>query len=140
MKVYSSNFLEVDYHADHGWLCLRCFGKLESKEFRESLEKALEFAEENQVKQWLLDFREIGSLDENEDAWLQSYLFPKIMMRLGTSNYIAIVLSEKCYEVLLKEAGKFGLKSYNSFIIINTFYNLDEASRWLKKHRINKAS
>lgn len=140
MEVYNSGSLEVGFDVDQEWLYLKCLDQPHSNEFRDSLEKALGYAEEHQVKQWLLDFREIGSLNEDEDSWLQSYLFPKIMMRLGTGNYIGIVLSEKCYNALLSEAGKFGLKSYNSFIRINTFCVVQQAAKWLKKHTIHKAS
>ena len=131
MEVYITNSLEVSYDAAQGRLNLQCKGFFNSREFRESLLAGLQFADEHQVKQWLLDYRSIGALNEEEEFWLHTHLFPRIMMTMGTDNHVAIVLSEKCYQTLLREAGLFGLQSYNSFIIINTFSNTSDAVGWL---------
>lgn len=101
---------------------------------------ALQFAGEHHVKQWLLDYRAIGALDEVEETWLHTHLFPRIMMTMGTDNYVAIVLSERCYQTLLNEAGLFGLQSFNSFIIINTFSQTSDAVAWLNSSVISHAS
>jgi hypothetical protein len=130
MEVYKTDSLEVNYNLQER-LFLHCHAIHNSNEFREGLLVALDFARKNQIKQWLLDFREIGELSENEETWIQVQLFPQIMMSLGTDNYMAIVVSENCYQYLLGEAGLLGLKSYNSFIIINYFSDLNEASAWL---------
>jgi hypothetical protein len=140
MRVYSTGSLEVSFEEIQQRLYLQCNGNFNSEEFRSSLLSALQFAEEHHVKQWLLDYRAIGALDEKEDTWLQTHLFPRIMMTLGTDNYVAIVLSERCYQVLLKEAGLFGLQSYNSFIIMNTFANASDAAEWLNTNALPRAS
>lgn len=118
---------------------LQAISVIDPEEFKEGLAKAMEFAEENKVKRWLLDCRKIGTLEEREEQWLQSFLFPKMMISLGEDNYVAVVLSDKCYDVLLKEAGKFGLKSYNSFIVINTFCDMQEAIAWLNNSKADKS-
>ncbi|MDX5418615.1 MAG: hypothetical protein LPK14_04500 [Hymenobacteraceae bacterium] len=140
MKVHSTGSMEVEVNQAQERLYIQCLSELKSDDFRKCLLVALDYAEEHHVKQWLLDLREVGALDEEEETWLQLHLFPKIMMTLGTDNYVAIVLSEKCYQVLLNEAGKFGLQSYNSFIIINTFCEVAEALDWLDSNTVNKAS
>jgi hypothetical protein len=140
MRVYSTDSLEVSFKETQQRLYLQCSGNFNSDEFRASLLSALQFAEENHVKQWLLDYRAIGALDEKEETWLHTHLFPRIMMTLGTDNYVAVVLSERCYQVLLKEAGLFGLQSYNSFIIMNTFANASDAAGWLDANALPCAS
>lgn len=140
MSVYSTDSLKVEYIAAEHRLYLSCNGNFNSTEFRDSLLTSLHFAEANGVKQWLLDYREIGALNETDETWLQSRLFPKIMMTMGTGNYVAVVLSEKCYQSLLNEAGLFGLQSYNSFIIMNTFSNPADAAAWLDIQAIPRAS
>ncbi|GAB3539075.1 hypothetical protein GCM10027443_35220 [Pontibacter brevis] len=140
MVVYSTDSLEVTFDEAQGRLHLQCFGNFKSREFRDSLLAALQFAEEYHVKQWLLDYRAIGALDEEEETWLHTHLFPRIMMTMGTDNYVAIVLSDRCYQALLDEAGLFGLQSFNSFIIINTFSHTADAAAWLNSSMISHAS
>ena len=140
MRVYSTDSLKVDYIAEEHRLYLFCNGNFDSTEFKDSLLTSLQFAEVNNVKQWLLDYSEIGALNETDETWLQSHLFPRIMMTMGTGNHVAVVLSEKCYQALLHEAGLFGLQSYNSFIIMNTFANPADAAAWLNTQSIPRAS
>lgn len=140
MEVYSTNSLDVKFDEARGRLYLQCYGNFNGREFRESLSTAFQFAAEHHVKQWLLDYRAIGALDEEEETWLQTHLFPRIMMTMGTENFVAIVLSEKCYQTLLNEAGLFGLQSFNSFIIMNTFSHPDDAVAWLNSSIVSKAS
>jgi hypothetical protein len=140
MRVYSTDSLKVEFIAEEQRLYLFCNGNFNSTEFRDSLLASLQFAESNSIKQWLLDYREIGALNETDETWIQSHLFPRIMMTMGTGNYVAIVLSEKCYQALLKEAGLFGMQSYNSFIIMNTFSNPADAAAWLETQSISRAS
>ncbi|MEJ8802018.1 hypothetical protein [Pontibacter sp. H249] len=134
MFVYSSDSFNVGY--DQKQLVLTCAKRLDFEEFKEGLVSALLFAENYNVKRWLFDVRNIGSLSEEEETWLQSYMFPQIMVTLGTKNYIAVVLSEKCYSALLLQAGKYGLRSYNSFIIMNTFSDTETALSWLKQEKL----
>lgn len=129
MKLYQSDTLVVESTCDR--LVLRCNGRMKSDQFREGLMKALRFAREHHLKQWLLDFREIGKLNEEEEAWVQVQLFPQIMMHLGMDNHVAVVVDENCYHDMVSESGLLGLQSYNSFIIINTFCQLPEAIAWL---------
>ncbi|WP_299708354.1 hypothetical protein [uncultured Pontibacter sp.] len=131
MELYKSETCAVEFTDNR--LVFLCHGKLESQQFREALMKALRFAREHHVKQWLLDLREIGKLSEEEEAWVQVQLFPQIMMHLGTDNHLAVVVDERCYDDMLSESGLLGLRSYNSFIVINTFCQLPEAIAWLDK-------
>ena len=135
MLIYHSSSFDVRYDQEQGHLLLTCYSRLQSNEFREGLVSALTYAKESVAKRWLLNFQRIGCMSEEEETWLQCYLFPLIMSTLGTNNYMAVVLSEKCYEALLLEAGKYGLKSYNSFIIMNTFCNTADALAWLEKEK-----
>ncbi|MCX2741813.1 hypothetical protein [Pontibacter anaerobius] len=123
--------MEITCYEPQKRLYMVCLDKLSSKEFREGLIEALDCAEQHEIKQWLLDLREIGELEEDEEVWLQRYFFPSMMSKLGTGNHIAMVLSEKCYKALLFEAGKFGLQSYNEVIIIKNFCALPDALNWL---------
>ncbi|OKL41673.1 hypothetical protein [Pontibacter flavimaris] len=131
MELYKTISLEIFCDETRRRLFLRCLEQLSSKEFREGLLEALHCAEIHHIKQWLLDLREIGELDEEEEVWLQRYFFPNIMAKLGTGNFVAMVLSERCYNMLLNEAGKYGLQSYNEVIIIKNFCHLQDAIRWL---------
>ncbi|GAA4436094.1 hypothetical protein GCM10023188_28760 [Pontibacter saemangeumensis] len=140
MKTYSTGSWEVRFDAAQSRLHLACSGSFRSEDFRESLLVALDCAEEHHVKQWLIDYTAIGNLDEAEENWLHNHLFPRIMMTMGTGNYVAVILSERCYQTLLSEAGLFGLQSYNSFIIINTFSSTELAVAWLNDSAIPHAS
>lgn len=137
MEVYKSESCVVEHIEEH--LSLRCSKVLHSGEFREGLLKALQYARDNQIKKWLLDLREIGKLSEAEETWVQVQLFPQIMMHLGMDNYVAVVMDERCYANIVNESGLLGLKSYNSFIIINTFYQMEDAVTWLEGKHSNCA-
>ncbi|PKV75762.1 hypothetical protein [Pontibacter ramchanderi] len=129
MEFYKSETCEVGFVADR--LELRYNRNLRSEDFRGGLLKALERAREHQIKLWLFDLRNIGRLSDEEETWLQVQIFPQIMMYLGTGNHVALVVDERCYDDMIKESGLLGLKSYNSFIIINTFCDLQHAIDWL---------
>lgn len=129
MELYTSDTCVVGYEADR--LELQCNRALASEEFREGMLRALRFARERSVKLWLLDLRNIGQLSEEEETWVQVQLFPQIMMHLGTGNHVAVVVDERCYQDMVSESGLLGLKSYNSFIIINTFCDKQQAIDWL---------
>jgi hypothetical protein len=129
MQLYKSDTCVVDFGDNR--LVFQCRGKMKPEQFREALMKALRFARDHHIKQWLLDLREIGKLSEEEEAWVQVQLFPQIMMHLGTDNYLAVVVDERCYADMVSESGLLGLRSYNSFIVINTFSQLPEAIAWL---------
>lgn len=139
MNIYNSDSLLIRYEADQNCVKLQAIKTIVFEEFKEGLEAALVFAGKHNIKYWLLDCSKIGTLEEEEELWLQSYLFPKMMITLGEDNYIAVVLSDKCYNNLLNEAGKYGLKSYNTFIVINTFCEMPEAIAWLEKCKTNKS-
>ena len=140
MEVYSTLSVEVKFDEAGGRLHLVCSRNFNALEFRKSLLAALRFAEAHRVKQWLLDYTAIGTLDDAEENWLHTHLFPRIMMTMGTDNHVAVVLSETCYQALLNEAGLFGLQSYNSFIIINTFCDAERATAWLNGSALPHAS
>ena len=135
MEVYRKKSIDIEHRVAEGRLILRCLHSLDSEEFREGLLKALQYARQFRIKQWLLDLREIGKLSEEEETWVQVQLFPQIMMHLGTDNYVAVVVDEGCYESMVDESGLLGLKSYNSFIILNTFSNVEDAVAWLDGER-----
>lgn len=131
MIIYKSSSFEIRYNSQKELLNLYCYERTTSEDFQKGLENALQFAEQKKLKRWLIDVNEIGALGETEENCLQNYLYPHMMMQLGLQNYMAVVLSEGSYRQLLNEAGKYGLKTYNSFIIINTFCKKQEAVAWL---------
>ncbi|RIJ41860.1 hypothetical protein [Pontibacter oryzae] len=140
MKLYKAGTFEVNYNNAHSILTLKCNTDLNVVEFREGVLAALRYAEAFVVKQWVFDFSQIGKLNEKEQVWLGNYLFPRLMMSLGSENYVAMVLSEECYRELLNDSGKDGLHSYNSFILLNTFCVATDAENWLVTQAIHKAS
>jgi len=133
VMVYGTDSIEAVYDEANGINFINCHSSFNSNDFREGLMAAYRFAMEHEVKQWLLDLREIGELNEEDNAWIQLQLFPMMMMTLGSSNYMAVVCSRVCYKNLLQAVGKLGLKTYNSFIIMNTFCETEKAVDWLNK-------
>ncbi|MEJ8755470.1 hypothetical protein WG947_00560 [Pontibacter sp. H259] len=136
MVLYSSKAFNVSLPAGKTWICVECKERPGSQSFQSGLLKALEYIKGTPTNSWLLDFREIDWLGEEEETWLQVQFFPQLMM-LGYESYFAVVVSESCYDKLLNEVGAYGLKSYNSFIIINTFCHMQEAEEWLSSHHPN---
>jgi hypothetical protein len=136
MTVYNSETLEVVFDVVLKRLFIKCHHNLNSAEFREGHLLALQFAKEHQIKQWQMNYSAIGELSDEDDTWVQTIFFPQLMILLGTNNYIAVILSDKCYYRLFDEVGKYGLKSYNSYIILNTFCDTEAADKWLTKHAI----
>lgn len=132
MILYKANSIEIVCDEEQKRLYLTCLNQLSSKEFRGGLLEALQCAEEHEIRQWLLDLQKIGELEEEEEEWLQRFFFPSLMAKLGTGNYIAMVLSEQCYNKLLHEAGRYGLRSYNEVIIMKNFFELSDAEKWLE--------
>lgn len=136
MQLFKAKPISVQLSEDNQRIVVACAYVPDFKVFREAFLKALEFRKTHSIKHWLLDFRKIDELREDEETWLQVQFFPQLMM-LGEENYFAMVVSEKCYERMLRESGAYGLRSYNSFIIINTFCSLDAAENWLREPHIN---
>ena len=134
MMLYSAKAFTVNLPEGKSWICVECKEKPNKESFKAGLLKALEYLKANPLNSWLLDFRHIDWLGEEEETWLQVQFFPQLMM-LGHENYFAVVVSEACYGKLLNEVGAYGLKSYNSFIIINTFCHISEAEDWLRSHQ-----
>ncbi|TPE46022.1 hypothetical protein [Pontibacter mangrovi] len=131
MEVFKAASLEVRAENENSRLRLRCFNKHNPDEFKTGLMEALAYAEKHRIKHWLLDLREIGELEDEEEAWLQRYLFPCMIQKMKDGNYIAMVLSKLCYYRLLERAGKLGLESYNEMIVLKVFFELHKAQKWL---------
>ena len=131
MLIYNSDSVKVKYDEVQDVLFLNCLKSFSPEEFKSGMERALQHAYKHTIKRWILNVNNIGVLNEEAEKWLQLNLFPKIMSRLGADNFMAVVLSEHRYKALLSEAGLIGLKSYNSFIRLNTFCKEDDALLWL---------
>ncbi|MBB6610063.1 hypothetical protein H7F15_03350 [Pontibacter sp. Tf4] len=138
MKLYRSSSVEVTLPESGEWVRMECLSEPEFEAFKTGLLQALAYVKKHPVNTWLLDFRALDALGEREETWLQVQFFPQLMM-LGHEHYIAVIVSEECYHRMLEEVGDYGLKSYNSFIIINTFCQLPEAEDWLRNQRLSKA-
>lgn len=138
MVLYRSETLEVTLPDSREWVEIRCFSEPGLNSFQAGLLEALAYVKQHPVNSWLLDFRAIDTLGETEETWVQVQFFPQLMM-LGYEHYIAVVVSEGCYQRMLGEVGAYGLKSYNSFIIINTFCHIPEATDWLRSQQVSKA-
>ncbi|NDK55463.1 hypothetical protein [Pontibacter fetidus] len=136
MVLFKSRNFTVDLPDGRQWVCVSCNALPDFKEFKEGLMNALDYVRTGRLNFWLFDLRAIDELKEEEETWLQVQFFPQLMM-LGRENYIALVVSEACYERMLQEVGAYGLKSYNSFIIIDTFCHVPEAEAWLRFHQSN---
>ena len=136
MELYRSEALVVSLPESKEWICVECIKEPGNRDFKAGLMKALAYVKEHRVNLWLLDFREIGELGEEEETWAQVQFFPQLMM-LGHENYFAVLVSEGCYNRMLQETGAYGLKSYNSFIIIDTFCYKKEAEDWLRNHTVS---
>lgn len=136
MQLFQAKPISVKLSGDNQRIEVACANVPEFDVFREAFLKALDYRKTHSIKHWLLDFRKIDELREDEETWLQVQFFPQLMM-LGEENYFAMVVSEECYDRMLRESGTNGLRSYNSFIIINTFNNLEEAENWLREPHIS---
>ncbi len=133
MKLYKTTGFKIDVPGDKPWISIICKATPGFDDFRLGLLQALEHVKHDRRNLWLFDLRKIDALSEEEESWCQAQFFPQLMM-LGQENYIAIVVSEKCYQGMLQEVGLYGLKSYNSFIIIDTFFHIPDAQDWLLSH------
>ena len=131
MLIYNSESFLVKYNQVQDTIMLDCLKKLHLNEFKEGMDEALLYATGHQIKRWVLNVEKIGNLEEEQESWLQYHLYPQLMGSLGADNFIAVVLSEKCYHALLVESGRLGLKSYNTFIKLNTFHAEEDALLWL---------
>ncbi|MBC5991385.1 hypothetical protein [Pontibacter cellulosilyticus] len=140
MFIYFSDSMQVSCDRGKGLLVLTCLKRLRADEFKEGMVRALWYAEKYNIKRWLFDIKLIGALNEEEEAWLQNCLYPKMMSSLGADNYIAFLLSESCYKQLLFEAGETGLKTYNSFIILSMFDTTAKALEWLAMDSVATAN
>lgn len=133
MTVYNSDSLVITLHPDSKQIWVECLASLDSEGFKKGLLNALELAKAHDVRQWLIDARKIGELSDAEESWVQINFFPQLMNDKSTCC-MAMVISNNCYDRMLQENGWFGLKSYNTFIKINTFYNVQDAENWLQSH------
>lgn len=133
MTVYKTDSLVITLHTELKQIWIECLKTLDTEGFKNGLLRALELAKSHDVRQWLIDARKIGELSDAEESWVQINFFPRLMDNRNTC-YMAMVISNNCYDRMLQENGWFGLKSYNSFIKINTFYSLQDAENWLHSH------
>lgn len=139
MTVYKNNSLQINLCSDKGQISVECLASVDSEEFKNGLVRALELAKQNHVRQWLIDARRIGELPEADESWINTDFFPQLMDKNSTC-FIAMVISDACYIRMIQKNGWFGLKSYNSFIKINTFYNMQDAENWLVSYAEDKKS
>ncbi|RAU81936.1 hypothetical protein [Pontibacter arcticus] len=128
---YNAESIEVTCNTEQKRIFIRIISAFTTDDFKRSLLQALECAKANHIKEWLLDFKAIGKLEEEEEAWIYSTFFPQLMIQLGSDNFMAMLLSESCYQHLLAEVGKLGLMSCNTFIKFNNFCEEQEALAWL---------
>lgn len=138
MTVHRNDSLHIKLLPEARQIWIECLQTLNPDTFKDGLEKALALSEKNNVRQWLIDARKIGELSEEEESWVQVNFFPKLM-NANSTCYIAMVVDNKCYDRMLLESGWFGLKSYNTFIKVNTFYNTQDAGSWLNSRAADAA-
>lgn len=139
MTVYTTKSLIITLHPSTKQIWVECLENLDAEGFRQGLLNALDQAKSHNIKKWLIDARKIGELSEAEESWVQTVFFPQVMDSDSTC-YMAMLISTNCYDRMLQENGWFGLKSYNTFIRINTFYNLKDAENWLDSHTTDPES
>ncbi|MFD1188716.1 hypothetical protein [Pontibacter rugosus] len=130
----------MKYVSKDGLLELKYNQVCPSEELKAELLTALMYAYDKSIKHWLLDLTQTNALEDSEEAWLYGFLVPEMMMRLGSDNYLAIVLSESCFTDLLHRLGESGLRSYNSFVSINFFCEYRLAHAWLRDRLLLNAS
>lgn len=133
MVIYHSQILSVSYVPDNNLLHLTCTGSVTSRDLKSCYRRALVFAKRNQVKHWLFDFSRHYNLSENDNKWLGTSFFPNLMIALGPENYIGMVVPKLTYRKMYQEVGQAGMRTYNNFIIMNTFCSSPKATRWLLK-------
>ncbi len=136
MVLYKSDVFSVELPDGKGWVYIDCKAMPDFEDFKSGLMIALEHVKNHPANCWLFNLRAIDGLSEEEETWCQVQFFPQLMM-LGQENFIALVVSESCYYRMLQEVGAYGLKSYNSFIIIDTFSKVSDAELWLRSHQRN---
>lgn len=133
MTVHKTSSLIITLHSETKQIWVECLEALDTDGLKEGLLKALELAQKENIRHWLIDARKIGELSDAEESWFQINFFPRLMNNNSTC-YMAMLISSNCYDRMLLENGWFGLKSYNSFVKINTFYSEQDAENWLLSH------
>ncbi|MCJ8167389.1 hypothetical protein MKJ04_21285 [Pontibacter sp. E15-1] len=108
-------------------------GLVPSKEMRKGYIQVLKQVQHYKARKILLDLNKRSFIDSEDQRWVFSSVFPKMLRSIGANVFVAIVLPVDLFHDLVAELEGDELIHNNHFMIIQHSLYKEEALRWLNK-------
>ncbi len=127
MIYFEKDYLRIDYDQNENVITMNWKEAVVSEEFREGLNKGLQCVEENAIKHWLADVRDMGALSNEDQEWSNNEWFPKII-KAGI-KFMAVVISSDIFNQMTVD--EIMTKVPQTNIVHRNFDDMDKAKEWL---------
>ena len=132
MVIYTTPCVEVEFVADIEFLLIKWKQKPETQEFVDTYTRILQYAKGSyQTNLFCTDLTLIGSLKNEQEAWLNSEYYQQVYNGLRADIYAAVVFSEEHFNAMITNYKATETESAHTFLQFNYFTEQEEAFQWL---------
>lgn len=132
MVIYTTPSVDVEFSMDDGVLFIKWKQKPETREFIEAYTKILNYVKDSyRTTLFCTDLSRIGSLKNEQEAWLNSEYYQLVYNNLQADIFVAVVFSEDHFKAIITNYKATETQPQHSFIRFNYFTELNEACHWL---------
>ena len=134
--ILDEPFLRMGHSATDNLIHLRWMGHARSEEYRSSLERAVAFVIENDIRYWIADLRKMTVILKDDETWANEVWFPKLF-KTGLEK-MAILESEDYFNKTSVQRSFTALKGSISFEVA-WFPSYLQAIDWLNEQELINA-
>lgn len=133
--LFHKDYVELEYLPDFDCLRVEWNGFVRTEDYKEGLEKLLEFYEKLPIRNILIDQRKRKVLQKESSEWMLTNWFPQFHAAMKTSVKFAFIQSEDIFGKATSKANILEVEKrhqqHDKPIYYHYFDNQAEAQNWL---------
>ena len=129
--LFDEPFCKIYFHHTIQAVHLDWHGQATTQQFQEACEFSLNLLVARKARKMIADNSKVSTVSEENQYWLIENWFPRAIEE--GFQYSAVILSNK--EIVKSALQLIVSKISTNHVIVNNFYELDQAKKWLEKVR-----